>query len=180
MASKDLKIEEDICCALCGIAEVDNIKLKECTDCDLVRYCSDKCLQEHRSEHEAICIERMAELRDEILFRQPESSHYGDCPICFLPHSIDRIEFKLMSCCCQAVCVGCAYTNQMREKEENLHSTCPFCRHPVPKSEEEFEMILMKRVAVNDPFALRQMGSFIYTRGDYDTAFEYFTRASEL
>jgi len=66
------------------------------------------------------CKKRAAELRDEILFRQPISSHFGDCPICFLPHSIDHNEFKLMTCCCNAICVGCAYTNELREREENL------------------------------------------------------------
>eukprot|EP00984_Skeletonema_dohrnii_P024803 scaffold13949_cov67-Skeletonema_dohrnii-CCMP3373.AAC.2 len=62
-------------CASCGIAEVDDIKLMTCNDCDLVRYCSDKCQQEHRSQHDAKCKERAAELRDELLFRQPESSY---------------------------------------------------------------------------------------------------------
>ena len=36
----------DICCPSCGIAEVDDIKLKDCDDCDLVKYCSDKCQQD--------------------------------------------------------------------------------------------------------------------------------------
>ncbi len=36
-----------MCCASCGIAEVDEIKLKICDDCDLVRYCSDACRQDH-------------------------------------------------------------------------------------------------------------------------------------
>lgn len=63
------------------------------------------------------CKKRAAELRDEILFRQPISSHFGDCPICFLPHSIDHNEFKLMTCCCNAICVCCAYTNELRERE---------------------------------------------------------------
>jgi hypothetical protein len=58
----------DTCCASCGVVEVDYIKLKKCADCDLVRYCSDKCEKNHRKKHEAICKERAAELRDEILF----------------------------------------------------------------------------------------------------------------
>jgi hypothetical protein len=72
------------CCASCGKAEVDDdIKLKDCDDCDLVKYCSDKCQKDHLTEHEKACKERAAELRDEILFRQPQSSHRGDCPIYF-------------------------------------------------------------------------------------------------
>ena len=38
-----LEAEADMCCASCGIAEVDDIRLNECNDCDLVRYCSDRC-----------------------------------------------------------------------------------------------------------------------------------------
>ena len=79
----------DTSCASCGIAEVDEIKLKTCDACDLVRYCSDNCQQDHSQQHEATCKERAAELRDEILFRQPESTHVGDCPICCLPLPIE-------------------------------------------------------------------------------------------
>ena len=79
-----------MCCASCGIAEVDDVKMKKCDACDLVGYCSDNCQQEHRPQHEASCKKRAAELRDEILFRQPESTHKGDCPICFLPLPLDR------------------------------------------------------------------------------------------
>jgi hypothetical protein len=43
---------EDNVCANCGIVEIDDIKLEKCTDCDLVRYCSDKCRKEHREQHE--------------------------------------------------------------------------------------------------------------------------------
>ena len=39
--------EEGMCCASCGITEVDDIKLKKCADCDLVRYCSDTCQREY-------------------------------------------------------------------------------------------------------------------------------------
>ena len=70
----------DTCCASCGIAKVDDIKLMPCDDCDLVRYCSDACRNDHKSEHEEVCKMRAAELRDKILFKQPEGSHLGDCP----------------------------------------------------------------------------------------------------
>ena len=33
----DISKEVLPCCASCGIAEVDNVKLKQCDDCDLVR-----------------------------------------------------------------------------------------------------------------------------------------------
>ena len=74
-----------ISCASCGIAEVDDIKLKNCDHCDLVQYCSDACQMDHKSEHEEACKIRAAEIRDELLFKQPESSQLGDCPICMTP-----------------------------------------------------------------------------------------------
>ena len=80
MNSDDLEAEKAdenmLSCASCGTEEVDDIKLKEeCDACDLFRYCSDKCKQEHRPKHEKACKELMAELRDEIIsFEQPESS----------------------------------------------------------------------------------------------------------
>ena len=53
--SSNLSADEMMCyCAGCGKAEVDEIKLKECTDCDLVRYCSDTCHREHRPKHNEI------------------------------------------------------------------------------------------------------------------------------
>ena len=64
MSEDDLEQAADMCCASCGMAEVDDIKLKECVNCDLVQYCSDKCREEHRSKHEVMCKERAAELRD--------------------------------------------------------------------------------------------------------------------
>jgi hypothetical protein len=70
-----------MCCAACGIAGEDDIQLKTCTACKSVRYCSVKCQKEHRSQHKRECKKRAAELRDEILFKQRESSHKGDCPI---------------------------------------------------------------------------------------------------
>ena len=39
---------------------------------------------------------------------------------------------------------------------------------------------LMKRVAANDPVALRKLGLRHKLRGEYDQAFEYWTNAAEL
>ena len=73
-AAKDDENNLSTCCASCGIAEIDDIKLKDCDGCDLVKYCSDKCKEDHRPQHEEACTDRAAELRDELLFKQPESS----------------------------------------------------------------------------------------------------------
>eukprot|EP00984_Skeletonema_dohrnii_P010163 scaffold3950_cov100-Skeletonema_dohrnii-CCMP3373.AAC.10 len=173
--SSDLEAAAMMCCASCGVAEVDDVKLMKCDACDLVRYCGYKCQQEHRMQHEASCKERATELRDEVLFRQPESSHLGDCPICFLPIAD---EFFLQSCCSKIICDGCSYANAMRETKER--QACPFCRHPVPISKEEIDKNHNKRLAANDPIALLQMGTSRHEEGDYESSFDYWTKAAEL
>eukprot|EP00984_Skeletonema_dohrnii_P030933 scaffold22816_cov78-Skeletonema_dohrnii-CCMP3373.AAC.1 len=162
-----------MCCACCGTAEGDDIKLKKCNGCYLVKYCSLKCQKEHRPQHKRACKKRAAELRDEILFKQPESTHWGDCPICCLPLSLDKHKSLMSPCCSKRICHGCVHANQMREVEMRLKKSCPFCRHPLPKSQEQAKMIIMKRVATIDPVALCQMGSIHLNDGDHDTAFDH-------
>eukprot|EP00984_Skeletonema_dohrnii_P026580 scaffold15922_cov104-Skeletonema_dohrnii-CCMP3373.AAC.11 len=167
-------------CASCGIAEVDDIKLKECDDCDLVRYCSDACQQEHKSQHKEACNIRTAELRDEILFKQPESRHDGDCPICCLPMPLDASKSIIRSCCSKVICNGCNYANKIREIEGKRHPKCPFCRKPSPSTVEACDKMIMKRIEANDPVALRREGVVQYRKGDHQSAFQYFTKAAEL
>ncbi len=167
-------------CASCGIAECDSIKLKKCTACKLVRYCSVKCQKEHRSKHKKACKKRAAELHEEILFRQPEGSHFGDCPICLIPLSLDRDRRTMTTCCSKLVCDGCSYANALRQLEGSLGSTCPFCRQRTPDSAAEAELCVMKRVQVNDPVAVREMGLRHYAKGDYTPALKYLTKAAGL
>ncbi len=167
------------CCACCGIAEVDDVELKKCDDCDLVRYCSDKCQQDHRPEHEAKCKERAAELRDEILFRQPEGTHLGDCPICCLPLNPMPTEFTLMACCSKFVCIGCEIANGVREWQSKISHACPFCRQPIP-TDSEAEVNNIERAAANDPVAIREMGASHFHKEDWDAAMECYSRAASL
>ena len=132
------------CCASCGIAGVDEIKLKDCSACHLVKYCGLKCQKEHRPQHKRECKKRAAELRDELLFKQPESS-FGDCPICFLPLPIGPPKSKFNPCCSKLICEGCDYANKKRETEGNLQQKCPFCRTPLTSSKRKQEKLLMKR-----------------------------------
>ena len=90
-------------CASCGNAEGGDIKLKRCNACYLVRYCGVKCQRDHRPQHKRECKKRAAELRDELLFTQPESDDVGDCPICYLPLSTDKSTFSLTSCCSKLI-----------------------------------------------------------------------------
>ena len=228
------------CCASCGIAEVDDNKLKDCGDCDLVKYCSDECRKDHKSEHEEACEKRAAELRDELLdpscrcascgitemddielvpcddcllyrycsdecrenhksdheeecknlaaqlqreyllFRQPECSHLGDCPICCLPLSLDKSKSAIMSCCSKIICNGCAYACQKREEEMRVQITCPFCRESTHMTEEEADKLQMKRIEANDPFAICQKGAKERELGNHGSAISYLTKAAEL
>ncbi len=182
MSTDNSEVEAaDICCASCGKAEVDDTKLKQCDGCDLARYCSDACEEDHRPEHEAKCKERAAELRDELLFKQPEGSYLGDCPICCLPLPLDPYSRnRVQPCCTKVICDGCSHTNALRHLQEKIQLTCPFCRHSAAETREEMETNKMKRIAANDPVAISRMGYRHLTEGDYDGAFKYFTKAAQF
>ena len=172
--------EAKLCCASCGMAEIDDIKLMPCDDCDLVKYCSDECKDYHKSDHEEACRERAAELRDELLFKQPESSCLGDCPICTLPLPLDTDKFSSTTCCSKNICNGCVIANAKRAMEMRLQRACPFCREPTPSTREEANRLKMKRVEANDPNAMRKEGAAQYNKGEYRRAFEYYTKAAKL
>jgi tetratricopeptide (TPR) repeat protein len=122
----------------------------------------------------------MAEIRDDRLFTQSEGTHFGECPICCLPLPLDSNKWKIYSCCSKRICNGCGIANQLREAEQGLELKCPYCREPVPSTKEEVEKAAMERVKANDPVALCRMGINCYKEGDYDSAFEYFTKAAAL
>ena len=169
----------DEVCASCGVAAVDDVKLKKCT-CNLVKYCTVDCQKNHRPQHKRACRKRLAELHDKQLFTQPDSSYLGECPICCLPLPLDLEKSTLMGCCCKIICKGCNYANQKREIDQGLEPRCAFCREPVQRSEKERIRQLMERVKKNDPVAMSQMGKKHHNTGDYGKAFEYWTKAAEL
>ncbi len=178
----------DAICASCGITGGDNIKLKNCAACKHVKYCSVDCQRNHRPQHKRACKKRAAELKDELLFKQPESAHLGDCPICFIPISlattededVDEARYSVLTCCGKVVCIGCVHANILREIEERLPERCPFCRQLVPKTEAECLLNEMKRVKVNDPVALFYTGIDSFNAGDYATAIEYLEKVAGL
>eukprot|EP00984_Skeletonema_dohrnii_P002608 scaffold912_cov121-Skeletonema_dohrnii-CCMP3373.AAC.9 len=61
-----------------------------------------------------------------------------------------------------------------------LEHSCLFCRKPTVATDEECDKQRMKRIEANDPVALRREGVVQYHKGDYSSAFQYFTKAAEL
>jgi len=178
MSSEEEQADE--VCASCGKAEVDDIKLKICTACKLVKYCSVACQKNHRKQHKKACKKRAAEIKDDRLFKHPDGCCYGECPICCLSLPLDLSKSTLNSCCCQTICVGCEYANKIREAEQGLEHKCPYCREAVPKSDEDMDKNYMERAKANDPEALNQLGKKRQVEGDYEGAFEYWTKAAAL
>ena len=180
MSAVNEEDEEVMLCVSCGTAGGNDIKLRNCTACYLVKYCSVKCQKDHWPKHKKECKKRASELRDEILFKQPESTHLGDCPICCLPLPLGPQTSTLTTCCSKLICNGCDYANQNREREARLEYKCAFCRKPLVKTKEEINERLMKRIEANEPVAMRYIGQDRYRDGDYRAAFEYWTKAAEL
>jgi tetratricopeptide (TPR) repeat protein len=170
----------DEVCASCGKAEVDEVKLKICTACKLVKYCSVECQKNHRKQHKRACKKRAAEIRDDRLFTQPDESYPGECPICCLPLPIDLSKSRVNSCCFKWICNGCNLANKKREIEQGLEQRCPYCREVLPKTVEEVDKMAVKRVKANDPAALCQVGRKYHREGKYEGANKCFTKAAEL
>ncbi len=176
-------------CASCGIASGDDVKLEECPECQFVRYCSGKCREDHREQHDEGCSKWAAELHDKKLFSQPNSTDLGDCPICFLPMPLEPDKAMHWICCSKLICMGCVVANTMSNKHHRMKArSCPFCREPAGVKNEEdkdkginaYEKQEMERVKANDPAALRCKGVKLYQQRNYDAALEYLTKAVEL
>ena len=126
------------CCASCGKEEGEDINLKACVACKLVKYCNRGCQTAHRPQHKKACKKRAAELHDEALFKDPLPPE--ECPICCLPLSgIKDTLFK--TCCGKIICDGCELAVTIKDyergkKKEDI-GMCPFCRTPAPLSNEE-------------------------------------------
>lgn len=172
-------VEEEVC-ANCGIAAAgDDIKLKSCA-CKLVKYCTVNCQKNHRPQHKKMCKMGLAKLRDDDLFKMPDDTHLGECPLCCLPLPLDLKLNTLTSCCSKNICNGCSHANHMREKEGGLEHRCPFCRELAPGTDEEIDKNVLKRIKAGDPVAMRRKGFDARMAGNYSVALEYLMKAAKM
>ena len=170
-------------CANCGKEASDAIKLKNCTACRLVKYCSVDCQKIHRKQHKTACKKRAAELKDEKLFSLGQERLEGDfCLLCTLPIPLlvdDHSNFFV--CCMKRVCDGCNIAAQKRGFFD-----CPFCRTPLPEDINEATLAMVqKRVDAKDPAAILFLGNEYYVGGyglgkNVQRAIELWTEAAEL
>jgi tetratricopeptide (TPR) repeat protein len=85
-----------------------------------------------------------------------------------------------MSCCGKTICKGCgAFHIISNIHDEVKRFTCVFCR-TLTSDREEYEKREKERIEANDPEVLRYRGSESYEAGDFDKAFDYYTKAAEL
>ena len=171
-------------CANCGSESSDTVKLKNCTACRLVKYCSVDCQRAHRKEHKGECKKRAAELKDEKLFTLGQERPEGDfCPICTLPIPIPMYKHSFFNVCCmKRVCHGCGIAAQKRGMFD-----CPFCRTPIQYQEDNdlALALLQKRVDAEDPATISHLGDLMAGGGygvekNVPRAIELWTEAAEL
>ena len=181
-----------------GIAEIDDIKLKDCTisdddDSKLKRDAESDDVEPVPSSEspksEGAACEKKREIIGvyrpsfplEILFKQPEGSNLGDCPICMIPLSLETKQWSVYSCCGKIICDGCNFFNQKREWEMKLgEPRCAFCRHLIKRSKDEAKRNEKKKLAANDPATLRNVGAKCLNSMKYKSAYKYLSKAVEL
>ena len=158
-------------CANCGIGEENSNKLKKCSACLSVKYCSAECQKAHRPQHRKDCKKRAVQLHDEKLFKEVEPE---ECPICFLPLPVDGDHTSVGPCCGKRICDGCVYA--MFKSEGTV--ICAFCRAPPASSDEESINLLNKLMEKGIAEAFNLLGG-VYANGKIGAP-QDFTKANEL
>jgi len=167
-----------ITCANCGKGEEENVNLKSCNACHMVKYCSRECQVAHRPQHKKACKKRAAELYDEKLFKEVERE---ECPICLVPLINGYQTESFMACCGKSICIGCIYAMEISEGKD----LCAFCRTPPSSSNEEQIKRLHKLMDKGNANAFCSLGScyFSGTHGlpqDRQRANELWLKGGEL
>ena len=160
-------------CANCGKGEEESDNLKKCSACFSVKYCSRDCQVAHRSQHKKACKKRVAELRDEQLFKEVERE---ECPICLLPLPFENNASGFQFCCGKRICSGCIIG--MMESEQGAR-LCPYCREPnLLESSDEHIKRAKKLMDKGNAEALLALGGY-YAYG-FNGLLEDMTKAREL
>jgi len=171
-------------CANCGKeGNNDGVKLKNCTACFLVKYCSVDCQKIQRKQHKKACKKRAEELKDEELYGQGHERPEAEfCPLCLLaiPFPTDN-HSNFYLCCMKTVCKGCC----LAAIKGGLGQACPFCRTVNPKSDEESLKMVQKRVDARDAVAISHLGDAYFNKAyglekDTSRAIELWSEAAEL
>ena len=165
-------------CANCGKEPGDAVRLKSCTACRLVKYCSVDCQRTHRKQHKKTCKQRAAELRDEQLYSQGLERPEGDsCPIFTLPIPFPMNRYSALNgCCMKRTCSGCVFAVTKRGMFD-----CAFCRSPPCDN----LAVTRDRVAKKDPAAILFLGQEYFfgllgLKKDTRKAVELWTEAADL
>ena len=123
-------------------------------------------------------------ISDEELFKRPPPKE--DCPICLLRIPTLVTGYKYQTCCGKVICSGCIHAPVFDHQGNEVdNEKCPFCRSATPFSDEEVVERTMKRVDLEDPIAINNLG-FYYRDGmkgfpqDFDKSLELFHRAADL
>ena len=175
-------------CSNCGNTESDDLRLKTCTGCVGIKYCSRECQIAHRPQHKQDCrmVSTIAHaMYDAELFKQPPSNE--DCPICLrlLPSKPTGSNYQ--ACCGNFLCVGCMHA-PVYDHQGNLitEKKCPFCRAEERVTNKEVINRITKRIKINnDANAMHLLGYYYYKGGrglrrDVTKTYELWHRAGEL
>jgi len=164
-------------CAACG-KEGNSDDMNNCNKCNMVKYCNAACKKKHRTKHKKACERRVAELREEQLFKEVEPE---ECPLCFLPLPLNASQSTFQSCCGKIICNGCIYAMQMSEGKD----LCAFCRTPPAKDNKEQLKRVKKLMDNGNGRAFHQFAGY-YAQGinglaqNYQKVNEFLLKAGEL
>ncbi|KAK1744040.1 hypothetical protein QTG54_005637 [Skeletonema marinoi] len=111
--------------------------------------------------------------------------HDVECAICCTP--TESLGMKWQPCCGKHLCNGngCLHSTCYVTTHADEDTPCPFCRAPLPKTDEEMFERIRQRVKRNDTTAISNLGNY-YHNGTYGLerdalkAFELWSRAEYL
>ena len=113
----------------CANCSKEGNDLNICNRCKMVKYCNVSCKKKHKSKHKKKCDRRVAELQEEVLFKDHPPNE--DCPICVLPLPLDDVGSTFQPCCGKLICIGCIVSMMKEDKRKGKKKfedhICAFC-----------------------------------------------------